>query len=326
MAEVQTETEMPHARLMHFPVPMFAIVMGLMGLALALHSAHTALPVAAILSVWVTWGGVVVFGVIAFFYLAKLVRHPQAVVGEWNHPVRLAFFPAISISMLLIATALLPQAKEVARLVWIIGATFQGVLTLAVISGWISHRSFQVGQLTPAWFIPAVGNVVVPIAGAQLGYFELSWLFFSTGIIFWIVLLTLVFNRLIFHDPIPGKLLPTLVILVAPPAVGFLAYLSLNGGVDGFARILLNAGYVFAALVAVQSPKFAKLPFALPWWALSFPVAALTIASFRFAAMSGSGAHEVIGMGLLAVLVMIMAGLIYRTCLAVLRGEICVPE
>jgi tellurite resistance protein len=33
------------------------------------------------------------------------------------------------------------------------------------------------------------------------------------------MLLTLVFNRIIFHDPLPGKLQPTLVILIAPPAV-----------------------------------------------------------------------------------------------------------
>jgi hypothetical protein len=113
-----------------------------------------------------------------------------------------------------------------------------------------------------------------------IGLREISWLFFSAGLVFWIVLLTLVMNRLIFHDPLPARLLPTLVILIAPPAVAFLAYTRLTGDIDAFARILLNSGYVFAAIVATQIGKFMRLPFALSWWALSFPVAALTIASF----------------------------------------------
>ncbi|MCW8842229.1 MAG: SLAC1 anion channel family protein [Rhodobacteraceae bacterium] len=313
-------------RLKHFPVPFFAVVMGLMGLTLALHAGAHFYPVLGAAATGVMWVGIVVFCVIAAFYIAKSVKYPQAVVQEWKHPVRLAFFPAVSISILLIATAMLPQYPGTAKGLWMIGTALQGVLTLAVVSGWISHRAFEVGQLTPAWFIPAVGNVVVPVAGAQLGYIELSWLFFSAGLIFWVVLLTLVFNRLIFHNPIPAKLYPTLVILIAPPAVAFLAYVNLTGGVDSFARILLNAGYLFTLLIALQVPKLAKLPFALPWWALSFPIAAMSIASFLFARKVESQAHVLIGMVLLAVLVAVVIKLVIRTGLAISRKEICVPE
>lgn len=314
------------SRLKHFPVPFFAVTMGLFGLALALHGAADVWPLVGGASKIVMWVGVGTFVVLALFYLAKAFMYHAAVQAEWNHPVRLAFFPAISISLLLMSSALLPHYPDAADGVWVIGAALQGMLTIAVVSGWISHRSFEVGQLTPAWFIPAVGNVIAPIAGAQLGYVELSWLFFSAGLVFWVVLLTLVFNRLIFHNPIPAKLYPTLVILIAPPAVGFLGYLSLTGQIDSFARVLLNAGYVFAILVAVQLPKLAKLPFALPWWALSFPVAALTIASFKFATLTGSGAHVIIGAGLLCCLLVIMTGLVFRTIVAIVKNEICVPE
>ncbi|SFK64630.1 SLAC1 anion channel family protein [Shimia haliotis] len=314
------------SKLMYLPVPVFAIVMGLMGWAMAFHAAPDSLPLFAGLSKGVLWLGVAVFVGLAALYLMKLLRYPSAVIAEWNHPVRLAFFPAISISLLLMGTAMLAHQPALAKAVWLAGAAGQVILTLAVVSGWISHRSFEVGQLTPAWFIPAVGNVVAPIAGAQMGFVEFSWLFFSAGVIFWLVLLTLVFNRLIFHDPIPGKLLPTLVILIAPPAVAFSAYVSLTGQVDGVARVFLNAAYVFAALVLVQAPKFRSLPFALPWWALSFPVAALSIASFRFGALTGSAVHTCIGVAVLCVLSVIMLALIARTLLAVARDEICVPE
>ncbi|KPA22702.1 Tellurite resistance protein TehA [Shimia sp. SK013] len=321
-----TEASAQTSKLQHFPVPIFATIMGLMGWALAFHAVPDGMPLAGRLSSGVMWIGTAVFAGLATLYLVKLVRFPEAVRSEWNHPVRLAFFPAISISLLLLSTAMWAHFPDLAKGLWLTGATGQVVLTLAVVSGWISHRSFEVGQLTPAWFIPAVGNVVAPIAGAQMGFVELSWLFFSAGVIFWVVLLTLVFNRLIFHDPIPGKLLPTLVILIAPPAVAFSAYVSLTGQVDGVARIFLNAAYIFAALVLVQAPKFRHLPFALSWWALSFPVAALAIASFRFGGLTDSDVHTYIGYGVLVVLSVTMIGLIARTLLAAVRGEICVPE
>lgn len=164
------------------------------------------------------------------------------------------------------------------------------------------------------------------MAGAPLGYVELSWLFFSAGIVFWLVLLTLVFNRLVFHDPLPGRLYPTLVILIAPPAVAFLAWLRLTGEVDAFARILLNSGYVFAAIVAVQVPRIVRLPFALSFWALSFPVAALAIASFAYGRATLSEAHVLLGTALLAILALTVAALVLRTGLGMARGEICRPE
>ena len=115
-----------------------------------------------------------------------------------------------------------------------------------------------------------------------------------------------------------------LVILLG--AVAFTAWLRLEGEVGAFGHFLLSAGYIFAALVATQASKLRRLPFALSWWALSFPIAALTIASFGYAHTASSDAHRWIGTGLLALLVVVIVGLIWRTSMAIRAGEICVPE
>lgn len=314
------------ARLAHYPVTFFAIGMGMMGLTLALHAGETAFgrgPEVSHAAFGVALG---LLGLVALGYLAKALRHPAAVAAEWHHPVRIAFFPAISISMLLLSVALLGERPEAARVVWMAGTALQGLLALAVIAAWIGHRSFQQGQLTPAWFIPAVGNVIVPLAGVPLGHPEISWLFFSGGLVFWIVLLTLVINRLMFHDPLPGKMVPTLMILVAPPAVSFVAWLRLTGEVGAFGHILLSIAYVFALIVATQAAKFRRMPFALSWWALSFPLAALSIASFAYAGTAMSAPHRLIGLGLLGLLVLVVAGLILRTLLGIWRHEICLAD
>ncbi|MCI4662295.1 MAG: SLAC1 anion channel family protein [Neomegalonema sp.] len=315
-----------HTRLEEFPISFFAVTMGLGGLTLALRAAGHAAGFGALASHIVLALMIGVFCLLALVYAAKALRHPQAVAAEWQHPVRISFFPAVSISLLLMATALIELAPGIAQGVWLLGAGLQAVLTLSVIANWIGHRAFQPGHLNPAWFIPAVGNVVAPVAGAQLGFVELSWLFFSAGLMFWIVLLTLVMNRLVFHDPLPGRLTPTLVILIAPPAVAFIAWFRLTGTVDPFARILLNAAYVWAAVVLTQAPKIARLPFALPWWALSFPVAALAIASLLFAGATGSVVHRGIGLGLAALVLVIVSALALRTLMAIRARAICKPE
>ncbi|MBK5950737.1 SLAC1 anion channel family protein [Rhodobium orientis] len=315
------------ARLIHFPVSFFAVVMGLSGLTLAVERMEATLGVPHVWSLAFVVVSVAAFIIIGAFYLTKLLRHRAAVIAEWNHPVRIAFFPAITIGLILLATALRPYQPDVARILWFVGTAGHLGATLAVISTWIGHRSFETPHINPAWFIPAVGNVIVPVAGTDFGYTEICWFFFAIGLVFWVILLVLVFNRLIFHHPLPERLYPTLVILIAPPAVAFLAYMKLTGGpIDAFARILYYAGLFFTLLVTMQLDRLARLPFAMSWWAYSFPMAAITIATWVYAKGTQSGFHTGLGFALFAVLSAIILILLYRTTKAIAGGEICQPE
>lgn len=310
----------------HYPVTFFAVVMGMCGLVLALHAGEAAYGIGSRASGLALAVTALCFGAVSLGYGMKAIRYPGAVRTEWGHPVRLAFFPAISISLLLLGTAALGRSPVIAEVLWLIGMVAQGGLTVAVVSGWIGPRGFQPGHLSPAWFIPAVGNVIVPIAGVPLGYVETSWYFMAVGLIFWIVLLTLVMQRLIFHEPLPGRLQPTLAILIAPPAVAVVAWFRLTGEIDAVARLLMNGACLFALIVAVQMPRILRQPFALSFWALSFPVAALSIAAFVYAEATGSAAHLFLGSGGLGLLMVIVAALWVRTIRAMMAGEICRPE
>ena len=319
-------SDQPRPSLEHFPITFFAVVMGLSGVGLAVRAAGHAFgwgiapdPVALVIV-----GAV--FVAIALAYAVKWMRFPAAVSGEWNHPVRLSFFPAVTISLLLLAALALPVHRGLAHVLWLVGAGGQFALTLAVVSGWIGARSFQMGALNPAWFIPAVGNVVVPLAGPALGHVDLSWYFMSVGLVFWLILMALVFNRLIFHDPLPARLQPTLVILIAPPAVGFMAWMRLTGEIDVFARLLLNIAWFFTALVAIQLPRIVRLPFAMSFWALSFPIAAVTIATLTYATELQHPGLLWLGGVLFAVLLVVIAGLLIRTVRGLKSGELLLPE
>ncbi len=322
MSEATVETN----RLREFPVSFFAMVMGLAGLTIAWEKTAAITGVSAAIShvlLWVTLG---VFVLLAVLYAVKVVRYPDAVRAELGHPVKLAFFPAISIGLLLLSIAGQHHAPEVAAAAWRLGTALHFVLMLYILNSWVNHPHYKIVHISPAWFIPAVGNVLVPIAGVGFGYHEISWFFFSIGMLFWIVLLTLVFNRVLFHDPLPAKLEPTLFILIAPPAVGFLSWVKLTGGVDEMARVLYYLALFFSLFLLTQVKRLARLPFFLSWWAYSFPLAAITIASWVMYQQVGGIVFRGLALFFLVLVTLVVAFLVFRTAQAASGGKICVPE
>ncbi|SNY92735.1 tellurite resistance protein [Cohaesibacter sp. ES.047] len=322
---VNTETEVV-SRLEHFPNAFFAMIMGLAGFTLATERLEKSLGLVHQASLVLLVVTAVIFALLLSIYGLKAIRYPAAVKWEWNHPVRMCFFPAISIGLILMGTAIGPFSKGPSVMLWGVGTALHLFGTLAVVSTWIGQRTFDTPQLTPAWFIPAVGNILVPIVAGHLGFVEIGWFFFSVGIIFWIVLLTLVFNRLIFHHPLAERLLPTLMILIAPPAVGFVAYVTMTGALDPFARILYYSGVFFLLIILSQLPKLSRIQFAMSWWAYSFPMAALTISTLLYAEKTQSEMHEIAGIAFFGLLVLIIIGLLARTAKGIARRQICKPE
>jgi tellurite resistance protein len=319
-------TPPPGSRLEHFPISFFATVMGTAGLAIAWHKAHLVLGLPGIVGEALRYFASALFVTLLLLYGAKLVRHPAAVAGEWRHPIRLNFFPAISIGLLLLAIAWMPAAPDFARILWGTGALLHLCFTLLAMSSWIHHTHYDIKHANPAWFIPVVGNIIVPIAGVRFAPPELSWFFFSIGIVFWPVLLTIVLYRLIFHPALPERLTPTLFILLAPPAVGCVAWVALNGQVDAFARILYYSALFLLLLLGSNSLRFFRTPFYLSAWAYSFPLAAVTIATLLMAEVQRGEVLAFLAPTLLGVTSAVVAWLIVRTLMAASRGEICVPE
>ena len=101
-------------RLENFPVTFFAVVMGMLGLTLAAHATETALGASPIVSVIVLVVSVMIMIAVSAFYAAKAFMRRGAVAEEWAHPVKIAFFPAISISILLLSIAVVPHHRGIA--------------------------------------------------------------------------------------------------------------------------------------------------------------------------------------------------------------------
>ena len=313
------------SRLQHFPISWFATVMGLTGLSIAWNRAEHYLSSGFCLSSVLLGLTTLWFFILTGIYTAKILKYPADVMAEIRHPVKLAFVPTFSISLILLSIAHLQTSPDFSFWLWTLGSLLHLGLTLYVMASWIHHTRYEIAHLNPAWFIPVVGNILVPIAGLQHAAPEISWFFFSLGLFFWPVLTAIIFYRLIFHSALPERLLPTLFIFIAPPAVGCLSWVNLNGGIDGFARILYSVALVFTVLLFSQFNHFRRIPFFLSWWAYSFPLAAMTIANFLMAKQTGVAIYLWIGSGLLGLLSLLVVILLWLTVRGVLRREICVP-
>jgi tellurite resistance protein len=332
-----TATEEKSLRLQNFHITFFAIVLGMAGFSLAVqkvggHGGDGILPVLETPATILVYITIALFVLVGLIYAAKLVRHPDTLGKEFNHPVKINFFPLVAKIFLVLSVAYFDRDMQVSYYLWITGAILQFIASIVIISIWIRHTHFKIEHMTPGWFIPIVGSLIVPIAGVPHGFVEISWFFFSVGLVFWIALFTIVMYRMIFHPPIPDRLLPTLFILFAPPAIAFIAYIKLAGlaghdaGLDGFSRVLYYFSLFMFILILFKVQILAKINFFLSWWAYSFPLAAKTLATVVMFHMTHSVFYKNLVLFELAVLALVILILIVVTANAISKAEICVED
>lgn len=306
----------------------YAIVMGLCGLSLAWHRAEPLMgPRAGSVALLVGAAAALVFVLLAAATLLRALHHPQAWAEDRRHPVRHAFIAALPIALLLLATvavALLGPGPLAAALWWT-GCLAQLFVTVWVLARWwrgTGAGGLQWAGVTPALFIPVVGNVLAPLAGMPLGQSEWSAAQFGIGLLFWPVVLTLLVVRIAVHGMLPPRLLPTLFIALAPPAVVGLAAMQLG------APPLVGWGLWGVALftllwVGTQLRQIAALPFSLPHWGMSFPLAALAALTLR---LGSAGPMAALGLLLLSLASLVVLWLSMATVRGLRDGSLLAPE
>jgi tellurite resistance protein len=309
----------------YLPIGLFGSVMGLSGLSVAWRLAHARYGTPEWINLAIAGLAVLAFLLIAVAYAIKLVTAFAAVLSEFRHPIAGNLFGTLLISLLLLPIVIEPFAHRLAQGIWIVGAVGMVLFAWLIVSRWMSDRQ-QVAHATPAWIIPVVGLLDVPLALPVLGLPPMHGLMMfavAVGLFFAVPLFTLIFSRLLFEPPLPDALKPTLLILVAPFAVGYSAYTVTVGQTDSFAEAL----YMLTLfLLAVSLAQLRNLPFCCPfrvsWWAVSFPLAASSIAALRFAVAQPSIITDAIALALLALATLVIGALLGRTLLGIIKGEL----
>ena len=310
----------------YFPIALFASVMGVSGLAMSLRlfenyhgfsqwSSNIVMVIATIM---------LLINVVILLY--RLIAFREGVRQDFNHPVKMNFFAAMSISFLLLGALYIEVHSSVSLILWLIGTILQFIFTLLILTKLMWVQEFKFAQFNPAWFIPIVGNIVVPLAGVEHASPMVNWMFFGIGVVFSIIYFTLFMNRIFFHPTLPPPLMPTLFILLAPPGIGAVSYINMTGNVDYFVYIMYGFAFYLGLLLIYQIRRFVTIPFFVSWWAFLFPSAAVTNATFLVYEHTGEGFLLLVFYIQIVGLILLTIYLFAKTIGLMIQGKLCVKE
>lgn len=356
----ESKSTQAHSKLAHFPIMLFASVMGIGGLALAFKKASVAFGINAdfidlsanfaqnqmqnhhqnltnlseifeCANVILGFASLMIFALLLGIYGLKIATHFAQFRAEATHQVKINFLSAIPIGALIIITFLgaFNDSESVLfalQIAFYVSAFLQLILSIYVINFWFSN-AMKRHLLSPAWFIPIVGNLIVPLAGhsAKISP-EFSLFFFAIGCFFWLILTALITSRLIFEESLESKFLPTLFIFIAPPSIFVVDFAALFGGHSTLSLVAYFVALFFMLLMISLAKAFTRISFALSWWAFTFPLCAFSIASFEVFLGFGTPLYALFGIFGLVLAIFAVLFVAYKTLIAISKGKICVPE
>jgi tellurite resistance protein len=256
--------------------------------------------------------------------LALYLRQgPRRILADLRDPVLSPFSSLGPITGMLLGAALSRYELTAGRVVVVVFL----VLTL-LLGGWLTGQwmAEQVDRerLHPGYFLPTVaGGLLGAATAADAGMPGLGRLSFGIGVLCWILLGSVVLNRLIFNPMLPPPLVPTLAIEVAPPAVGGIAYFAVSDGrTDAVASAL--AGYtILMVLVQLRFvPLYLRLGFTPGFWAYTFSYAAVATVAIQWMHLRHTPGAAGLTIALLVLITTFIAAVFARTVPLLLKGSL----
>ncbi len=308
------------------PASFFGIAVGMLALANAWRVASRLWPLPPVIAHGLTLAALATWLVVGAFYARKWLQDAAGAKAEWRHPVQSAFTALAPVSSLLASMALIPYARDAGLVVFALAAAAQLALG-ASLQGCFWQGDRAPDTVTAAAYLPTVGqNFVAATAASTFGFHDLGLLFFGVALLSWVALESVIMQRAAVHDALPPALRPTVGVQLAPPVVGGVSWMSLNGGaVDMVALALLGYGLFQALVLARAMPWIAEHndgKFSAGYWAFSFGVAALPTLAMRLAETHASPLVDGLAPVLFVVANVVFAVLIGKTLALLVRGRL----
>lgn len=278
--------------------------------------------------------------------ILRIAIYPKKVLETIKHPVEGCFYATFPVAMLVMAAewSVRGASSSMVAALWWSGSVLILLVGYLVLFYRFTKDRLVPSNVTPALFIPAVGLVVVPVAGAGLAesaqgamrelYFGINMMTMGAGVFMYLGLLALNVARHFLAEPIVGKITPALFIHMAPLGVIPLSMLSLLHALGDEALmaygLLVSALFLGAAVwmfvlvsaVVLNNWRLGKLPFALSWWAFVFPVGGVSVLAVRLSSFMHLELLPYLAGFLLAVLAVLWAAAAAGTISGLVKGTI----
>jgi tellurite resistance protein len=269
-------------------------------------------------TIWIL--AAVVWAITTVAYV-RYVAVGQRLRADLLDPVFAPFLAVAAIVPMLLGTALAAHARTA-------GVTIFTIALIATIGfgGWLVGQwivsDVTLAQWHPGYFLPTVaGGYLAATTSAELGYDSLAKLMFGYGTVSWLVLGSILLQRLFTQPRLPVPLLPTMAIEVAPPVVAGAAWFAINGGrIDGIALALAGYALLMTLVQLRLIPLYRGVPFGPSWWAFSFSYAAVFVDAIHWLSAEHTDQARAWAYVLAAIVSAAVLALAIRTITALARG------
>lgn len=306
------------------PLNLFAIPLGIAGLGSSwLAVAHDGRVPGAVAEVLFAISATVWLFVLAA-YARYVVAAPRRLVADLVDPVGGPFASLTVITpMLLAAQGIYPHAHEAGRVLVDVFVALTVLLGGWFIGQWI-YGPLELDAFHPGYFLPTVaGGLVASIGAADVGEPGLAAVTFGIGAVSWLVLGSIILNRLLFRPMLPAALMPTLAIQVAPGAVGSLAWFAMHGGrIDAVSAMLGGYGLLMALAQLRLLPAYLRLRFMPSTWAFTFSWAAFATAGLSWLQAERPAGYPIYEFVVIVAVTALIGGIAFRTAVAMWRGQL----
>lgn len=312
----------PHGStwLARLPVGIFAISVGLLGLAGAWRRAAAfGWEIAGDIALGLAWITGTIWVVSLILYALKCKRHPQSVKSEHLHPVQGSLQALLPLSVLLVVIQFNQPGQGVWLLLALLALGLHLAIALRVVTTLVTGQ-MPSNAITPALYLPVVGGGLVgAMALAALAYPGWAAMLFGTGLSGWALLEARILSKL-FEGPMPEALRPTIGVELAPPAIATLAAAVVWPQLPADV-LMIGLGVSMAPLIGVLARYrwWRNVPFSIGFWSFSFPLAAL--ASAILEAIHRGHWPLWIGIAALLAATAVIAFLAIRTIILLVRGR-----
>jgi tellurite resistance protein len=227
------------------------------------------------------WPGNALYIVAALVWLVTAIAYLGNVGAQHRWRQELSdqtlgpFVSLLFIVPVLLSVPLAQQARGAGEVVFGCATALTVIFGAWITGDWIA-RSGDIRRWHPGYYLPsAAGGLIAGGASAALGFVTLSHVLFGLGVGSYLLLGSIIGQRLFVVPEMPKALLPTIAIEFAPPVVAANSWFAINGGrVDTTAAVISGFAVLMVLAQLRLIPLYRTAPFGPAYWAFSFPAAA----------------------------------------------------
>lgn len=242
------------------------------------------------------------------------------VKAEFLHHVGVNYLFAPWISWLLLlqsAPLVVPNTLSYLVLWWVFAIPVLA-LDIKIYGQWFTtEKRFFSMVANPTSQISVIGNLVGAQAAALMGWKESAVCMFTLGMVHYLVVFVTLYQRLSGGDRLPVMLRPVFFLFFAAPSMASLAWKSISGTFDTTSKMLFFLSLFLFTSLACRPALFKKSmrKFNVAWWAYSFPLTFLALASAEYAQKVEGEIAPVLMLILIAFSVLVCLSLMLFTAL-----------